>query len=453
MIESPDITEKTNLLILKDMQTDTVFTESSLLALGYNITGTVLASGEGRVKSDVAPHVILVVAEKLTPVFEVAIKAILTGYAPRNIAVIALVEQQKPSYPPCYDAVLVQPAHSMQIHNRITGLTRLRRIETALISRRETLVEDFRVNCEARDVLLGVPFRILFVGSATPEFLKILNVLQEKNVEVFAAFTSFTAFDYLHDNDFDAVVLNATESLEPALSVSETMRETPRLYDVPTLVMANKTNADIGEAAIKKGARDVFYASASQYEIAGRILELANFHRIHSALKKELAEIDTIAGLDAPTQLYNREFLHANLARVSAYHAQIGETVSLLMLRIRPVSMDVVGNERITAALDQIGSKLKSLVRAEDLVARVRDDVFAVAFPGQAKASVQVVGQRIKEVIDSAVFKSRDTQGGPLTLEAEFLLSEKLPHESSDTFIVKTEQELMGSPSDFRIAN
>jgi len=453
MTESLHNAEKTTLFILKDESTDTAFIEAHLRTLGYEIIGTALASGKSQITTDVAPHVILVTAENIRPEFEIAIKAIQAAYAPRKIAIIGLLGQQKSNYPACYDAVLIQPVHPVQIHNRITALTRLRRIETALITRRETLVADFGVNCARPDTLFGTAFRILFVGSATPEFIKILNVLQKKNVEVFAAFTSFTAFDYLHDNDFDAVVLNATESLEPALSISETMRRTPRLYNVPTLVMANKNSTDVGEVAIKKGARDVFYADASQYEISGRILELANFYRIHSMLKKELAAIDEIACLDPETQLYNRDFLHAHLARVADYHAEIGETVSLLMLRIRPVSTENVNKARITTAINQVGGMLKSLVRAEDIAARVSGDVFAVAFPGQARTSVVVVGRRIKDIIDCAVFDAGVEGHHPLTLEAEFLLSEKMAHENIDIFITRTEQELMGGSSDLRIAN
>lgn len=453
MTESTDIIEKTTVFILRDEATDTAFIEARLRTLGYDIIGSAFASGEGRITADLAPHIVLVAAEKIQPAFEIAIKAIRDAYSPRNIAVIALLGQQKSNYAACYDAVLIQPAHPVQIHNRITALTRLRRIETALTTRRETLVADFGINCEIPDTLLGAPFRILFVGSATPEFIKILNVLQEKNVEVFAAFTSFTAFDYLHDNDFDAVVLNATESLEPALSISGTMRRTPRLYNVPTLVMANEKQAGIGEAAIQKGARDVFYAGASQYEISGRILELANFYRIHSALKKELAAIDEIACLDAKTQLYNRDFLHAHLSRIAAHHTNIGESVSLLMLRLRPVSKELVDGTRITAAVNQVGGMLKSLVRAEDVAARVGEDIFAVAFPGQARASVAIVGQRIKSIIDCAVFDSSVEGRNPLTLEAEFLLSEKMAHEDTDSFINRTEQELLGGSSGFRVAN
>lgn len=453
MSDSTNQSPQINVFLLKDDSTDTSAIEAGLATLGYSIIGSALATGEGQITADAPPDVILVASQSLDPVFETAVAAIQSAYAPRPIAVVALLGQQKSNYADCYDAVLIQPAHPVQIHNRIAALTRLRRIETALILRRETLTADFGVNCEQPDTLLGTPFRILFVGSATPEFIAILNVLQEKNVELFAAFTSFMAFDYLYDKAFDAVVLNATESIEPALSISEALRETPQFYDVPTLVMADNHQTGIGEAAIQKGARDIFFRGASQYEISGRILELANFYRIHSALKKELAAVDSLACLDRETSLYDRDFLHSHIARVAAHYSKIGETVSLLMLRVRPVSMDYVEDACISSAINELGRKLKSLVRAEDIAVRVSEDIFAIAFPGQARSTVEIVGERIKSIIDNTAFGSGLSGRNPLTLEVEFLLSEKMAHEDADRFINRTESELMGVPSGFLVAN
>jgi two-component system cell cycle response regulator PopA len=45
-----------------------------------------------------------------------------------------------------------------------------------------------------------------------------------RGAEVVAAFTTYTAFDYLHDGDFDAVLLSAAEDLNDSLSISAGMR-------------------------------------------------------------------------------------------------------------------------------------------------------------------------------------------------------------------------------------
>ncbi len=44
-------------------------------------------------------------------------------------------------------------------------------------------------------------------ASRAPQFLALSNALLRNGAEVVGAFTAFTAFDYLHERPFDAVVL------------------------------------------------------------------------------------------------------------------------------------------------------------------------------------------------------------------------------------------------------
>ena len=67
-------------------------------------------------------------------------------------------------------------------------MIRLGQMEHEIIRRVETLREDFNVEYTLCDEVLNNPFRILFIGKATPDFMIIINALQKKNVEVVAAF-------------------------------------------------------------------------------------------------------------------------------------------------------------------------------------------------------------------------------------------------------------------------
>ena len=47
-----------------------------------------------------------------------------------------------------------------------------------------------------------------------------------------ATFTSFSAFDHLHDDRFDALVLNGGADASAALSLISALRRNARLYDI-----------------------------------------------------------------------------------------------------------------------------------------------------------------------------------------------------------------------------
>jgi len=123
-----------------------------------------------------------------------------------------------------FDSIIYAPAHPSQISQRVEAVLRLQRMEREIIHRVETYNEDFGVECDFSLDAIDRPFNILFVGKATPAFMSILNALQGHNVNVTGAFSSYSAFNYLHEHEFDAVVMNAIEDTAPSILVTETMR-------------------------------------------------------------------------------------------------------------------------------------------------------------------------------------------------------------------------------------
>ncbi len=74
------------------------------------------------------------------------------------------------------------------------------------------------------------PFRILAIGEPAPQFLALSNALTRSGADVVGAFTAYTAFDYLHERAFDAVVLWAGDNQQEALSIAAGMRRNTRLF-------------------------------------------------------------------------------------------------------------------------------------------------------------------------------------------------------------------------------
>jgi len=325
-------------------------------------------------------------------------------------------------------------------------MIRLGQMEREIVRRVDTLREDFNIDYELSDEALRNPFRILFIGKATPDFMVIINALQKKNVEVVAAFTSFSAFDFLHERSFDAVVMNALEQSEPALTISETMRRNAKLFHVPTLFLVNSETFKDHDLAYQKGARDIISAHADTEEISGRILELANYHRIHDQLKKEFGAVGGSDCLDPATGVFNQSFFRAHMRRVCSALQKTKEPVSLMALRVRPNAHFEVPAAKVAEAIAQIGTMLKSLVRMQDITTRLEDDVFMIAFPGQDRASVLPVIDRISGIVDCAAFESGDTEKGAFTVMLETAIVEQMPHEDSEAFIGTAISELKGEP-------
>ncbi len=437
---------KHTVLIATDNTRESSYVREALEKQGY---GVQVCEFDGRTLKGtpvVAPSAVLFVFSDYIEKTPKIITALKTHFAPKDIPFIGALTRQGDIDTTVFDSVIFPPAHVTQIANRVSSMIRLGQMEREIIRRVDTLREDFNINYELTDEALRNPFRILFIGKASPDFMVIINALQKKNVEVVAAFTSFSAFDFLHERTFDAVVMNALEQSEPALTISETMRRNAKLFHVPTLFLVNPDKFEDYDLAYQKGARDIISSGADTEEISGRILELANYHRIHSQLKREFGNVGGKDCLDAETGVFNAAFFTAHLRRVCETMRLTQEPISLMAIRVRPNAHFEISATKINEAIAQIGTMLKSLVRMQDITARMDADVFMIAFPSQDRASVEPVIDRISGIVDCAAFESGDAEKGAFIMTLETAIVEHMDHEDSDFLIGTAMSELTGEP-------
>ncbi len=327
-------------------------------------------------------------------------------YAPQNLPVIGIVSSATVSQDTAFDSIIIQPAHASQIANRVSSLIRLGAMEQEIMLRIQTLETDFNQPVLVEDDGEHPPFRILFIGKPSPSFMIVVNALQEKNVEVVAAFTSFSAFDYLHEATFDAVVMNALEQPEPALSISETMRRNSRLYNVPTLFIVDGDNFDYADKAYSSGASDIINVRNSVDEISGRVLELANYHRVHGELKNEFEKLGEKGGVCEQSKCYTRSFMDRHAERVlSAAHLQ-NNPVSFLSIQLSPECSHAVEQSFISDAITRIGGILKNLVRMQDTVSYYAPFSFLLMFPNTTEDETKTVLERVNALMDCTAYES-----------------------------------------------
>jgi len=358
------------------------------------------------------------------------VETLKTHFAPRDIPMIGAASRATKADMSHFDSMVFAPMHSSQIANRVRSIIRLGQMEAEIMRRIETLNDDFDYAIKLPNSLSRRPFQILFIGKAAPAFMVIINALQQKNVNVVAAFTSFTAFDYLHEDRFDAVVMNALEHAEPALSISETMRRNSSLYHIPTLFLVDDENFTQKDAAYQSGASDIISADSPQAEISGRILELANYYRIHEQLKSEFNALGGPECLDEPTKLFNSDFYVAHLPRIRNASHQTTKPFASVAIRVRPNGLDEIKPNFMSLAFSQLGLMLKNLVRMQDIVARIDEGLFVMTFPNTRSDEAQVAIERIKNVVDCAAFDTGIKQTAAFTMSIDITCFEPREYKS-----------------------
>ncbi len=325
---------------------------------------------------------------------------------PRRIPVILMRQDDQHRVPEGWDMAFTRDAHAQQIVVSVEHLVRACIAEEEYDTRRET----FNADLQDLDILLEhqPALNILSIGQPDPEYLAITHSLREKGVEVTAALSSYSAFDYLHDKTFDAVLLWGGAQPSESLSIAAGMRRNTRLYHTPVLLRLNKlVEVDIGDAFLR-GINDIANPKARVAEITDRLVRLARTHRRQLTIRKTLESMRHRPEMDKSTGLFGRDLFAAHLARLSKAASERHRTLSICVLKIAetPEVTRARSRKMLDKAVPQIGSMVARLVRAEDSAGRLSNDVFALALPATSVEAARSVGERISAVVSCTAFDS-----------------------------------------------
>ncbi len=405
------------------------------LAVGLDRTGwpSVIAPGLHSaliVLEDLPIEAVIVMVEDEDAARVIALR-LKERWAPRQLPVLALGEPTRAEDSHAvFDLMLGDAIDPAQAAKRLEQLVRGGVAEEELELRRLTFAEHGRRL--APPAIDDAPLRILTIGEPAPKFLALGHALKQCGAEMTGAFTAYTAFDYLHDRNFDAVVLWGGDGQIEALSIAVGMRRNTRLYHLPTLLyLRTASEVDLPDA-FRRGLSDVAAADAPEAQTALRVVALARAYRRETAIRNALDKARGSGLMDSATGLFTRDLFAAHLARLSQAAAARHRPLSVAVLRIaeRPEIARLRPGGWVDRAMPQIGSMIGRLIRAEDTAARIAPDVFALALPGAGANAARSAAERIAAVIACTAFQGGEGQPA-FTVEFEIGSAELRPGEGA----------------------
>ena len=351
-----------------------------------------------------------------------------TASAPQRLPVVALGLADLAFDVLGFDIALAPPLHPVQAALRLEALVRAALAEEEFALRQETFT------ARGKHLTAHEPFErplsVLTVGEPTPRFLALSHALTATGIEVTAAFSAYTAFDYLHDRPFDAVALWADDNPQEAMSIASGMRRNTRFYHTPTILCV-RSEAEINLAdAYQRGLSDLVLTSTPEAETARRIAALAKTYRRESAIRRALEQARSSGLMDSATGLFTRDLFAIHLHRLAQAAPRRRRPLSVAVLRLpEQPGMDRLRAEGwLDRATPQIGSMIGRLVRAEDTAARLAPDVFALALPA-TRAAARSAALRIAAVISCTAFEA-GADRTPFTVDFDVGAAEISPGEN-----------------------
>jgi diguanylate cyclase len=140
---------------------------------------------------------------------------------------------------------------------------------------------------------------------------------------------------------------------------------------------------------------------------AGMVLSVAVLLRQLLVLDRKQRLLDAVADAalrDTVTGLANRRLLDERLAHAMQLHVRLAVPVSLLRVRVDDFNVvnDTLGYAASEELLRSVGARIQASVRADDTVARMGGDEFAILVEDRPEVAAQV-GKRLAQAFDSAL--------------------------------------------------
>jgi two-component system cell cycle response regulator PopA len=259
--------------------------------------------------------------------------------------------------------------------------------------------------------------KALYIGAPSPVFLSLARALSEHGGLVAAAFSSFSGFDHLHDEPFDAVVLNGAQDSATAISLCAALRRNASLYHLPTMMITAASDSATQAAAFERGAAAITTVTAPSREALGWLFEAIRRERRRRAAEHDLRALRDLMG-EPRTGLFRRAAFDAHLVRLAADHHTTGRPLSLAVLRVlhAPGSREADA-KAWTRGFGEIASLSGRLMREADSGAVIGDDIIAVALPAAPLKAARRTAERIASVAECTAFATGDNGVGPLVFE------------------------------------
>lgn len=205
--------------------------------------------------------------------------------------------------------------------------------------------------------------------------------------------------------------------------------------------------------ALDLGASDLIEANADPEEMALRIHTQITRKRQSDRLRASLADGLRLAMVDPLTGLHNRRYALPHLARI-AERATVAERKFAVMVldldRFKSVN-DIHGHAAGDRVLVEIAERLKSNLRAVDLLARIGGEEFLVALPDTTPEAAQATAERLRRIVGERPVSLPNGAGSiPVTMSIGLAIGPSQASATIEDLIGLADRALLGSKAEGR---
>jgi two-component system cell cycle response regulator PopA len=251
--------------------------------------------------------------------------------------------------------------------------------------------------------------KVIYIGAPQPFFLSLERWTHAHDGVLTAAFTSFSGFDHLHDEAYDAAVLNAQEDPQTALTICGALRRNAGLHHLPTFVITAPGDEATKALAFERGASVV--SSGEDPISLNWLFEAIRVERARAAVERGLFALRDQMG-EPRAGLFRPNAFLTHLDTLCADHADGSRALSLVALQMLPLAANApLDTGDWALAVTEAASLVGRLIRASDCATLI-DDTIVLALTCTNHAGACKTVDRIVAVTDCTSFAGADAAAG-----------------------------------------
>lgn len=238
----------------------------------------------------------------------------------------------------------------------------------------------------------------VLVATDDPDLRRqIVRPLLDHGFEVVEATDADQAVSLAREFDIDVAVVDVNPPRPGGPEVLQRWREDGPARYVPLVLLTPRTAVDNVGVSIHLGAHDYLLPPVEPVDVLARIHSALAAKRRHEEVGRRVTELLQLVLTDPLTGLYNRRHMETELAALASAARRQKTPLGVLLIdvdRFKRIN-DRHGHDAGDAALRTVAHRLRSVVRAEDVVGRWGGDEFVVLLPSTDRDAALVLGQRL----------------------------------------------------------
>lgn len=207
--------------------------------------------------------------------------------------------------------------------------------------------------------------------------------------------------------DVFVLVIDAnTSAASESLRLISALRANASTRHAGILVLQTQTDAALAANALDLGADDLMTDGFDAAELALRLKSLLRRKRMAEQLRDTVRTGLKAAVFDPLTGLHNRRYAMPHLARVAEHARSTGRAFAVMLCDLDHFKRinDVYGHASGDAVLVEVAERLRSALRAMDMVARIGGEEFMIVMPGTTLPEARSAALRICGLIGGRPF-------------------------------------------------